>query len=136
MKRTAEQWRKDLTLGMLIGLGLAVAFSVMGAVRYLASPSDFETQYDMSFSRMLLLYWFGGLLGGFCIAVLRPLRRSPWGMFVIGFIAGLPLATAVMILTTRRDEWFTSGLVYVLLAATLEGGGLAVLLDKTNTWKQ
>jgi len=120
---------------MLVGLGLAATFSVLALIRYLASPADFQQSLGVSFNKLIALYSLGGVIGGIAIAVLRPLRHSAWGSFFIGFVAGLPLAVAIMIFTTPRDQWLSEGLVFVVLAAILEGGGLAVYLQKTGTWK-
>jgi hypothetical protein len=133
MQRVKRDWGQDFKLGLVFGLAFALIFSAMAAARYaIGGAESFERSLGVRFGQLVGIYFVGGLAGGVIIGLLRPLHVSPWGSFVLGFFAGLPLAFGVMIATTPRKEW---DFVFVCLAAVLEGGGLAVYLwYRTDGW--
>jgi hypothetical protein len=128
-----RDWSRDFKLGTVFGLAIALVFSLMAAARYaIGGAQSFERTLGIELGKLTGIYFAGGLAGGLIIGLLRPLRASPWGSFVLGFFAGLPLAFGIMTATTPRHEW---DFVFVVLAAILEGGGLAVFLwYRTYGW--
>lgn len=136
-RRTRADWRHDLKVGFAISgavMGISAVYATLNYV--LGGAAAFERKTGgITFPGALGLYAFGTLSCGFTIAILRPLRNSGAGSFIIGWFGALPLLLVTESILLPRDEWYPPGLIIVLIVTTVLGGGLAAALHgETKGW--
>lgn len=136
--RSRDELRRDFRIGFGISLTLMAVSAVLAVLKYLLAGVDgFHRTTGMGLPQVLGLYALGALTGGFMIGVLRPLRHSAWGSFIIGWFAAFPLFLAITVIMMPHDEWYPPGVVIAVIVTTILGGGSAAAMQsETKDWTQ
>jgi len=140
MTRLARRLRTDLPIGIRVGLSFSAVYIAMAITAYLLTlisrdPDAIKRDFGLNLPTILLLYAAGGLVGGVIVAVLRPLRSTAFGSFVIGTISTYPLAIAFEMLGMPRVDLYPEGVFVALGLSLIFGGGIgAVMHGRTNGW--
>lgn len=135
---TPRDWNEDLRIGVKVGLLFAAACSLLATTGYfVAGRAAFVAKAMTSLPVVLLYYGIGGLLGGVIIGLLRPLRSTALGSFMIGTLSSVPLLMLFCYSMAPRSQWYPRGVVAIVLTALIMGGGLgAAFHGETHGWTE
>jgi hypothetical protein len=133
-QRDKRQFVRDMKLGIVTGLSFALICAVFATLRFLLGGPAAFAKTELSYGQVMLLYLLGGIGAGILIGVLRPLRRTSWGSFMIGFCAVLPLAAMAALLVFARRDWYPLAVISIVMSALLAGGLGAALFGETKGW--
>ena len=123
-----------------MGLSFSVAFSVLAAMAFVIllinrEAGALKRDTGLNFPEILLLYVAGGLVGGVLIGLLRPLRSTAVGSFVLGSISAFPCFMGYILMTYPRTEWYPFGVLAALGGSMALCGSLGFwFYFKTNGW--
>jgi hypothetical protein len=135
--RSTSELRRDLELGLWVGMSIALICAFFATLRFiLGGAAAFSAKTHMAIGEALLFYLLGGLSGGILIGVLRPLRGTTMGSFVIGFCAALPLSAMAALSVIERKEWYPLAAITIVMSALLAGGLGAALFGETKGWTE
>jgi hypothetical protein len=140
MNRHNRRLTEDLRIGIRVGLSLSVAFSVLAAMAFVIllinrEAGALKRDTGLNFPEILLLYVAGGLVGGVLIGLLRPLRSTAVGSFVLGSISAFPCFMGYILMTSPRTEWYPFGVLAALGGSMALCGSLGFwFYFKTNGW--
>jgi hypothetical protein len=131
---------EDLRIGIRVGLSFSAAFSVLAAMAFLVllvnrQAGALKRETGLNFPEIILLYVVGGLVGGILIGLLRPLRSTAVGSFVIGTISAFPSFLGYILMTYPRTDWYPFGVLAALGGSMALCGSLGFwFYFKTNRW--
>jgi peptidoglycan/LPS O-acetylase OafA/YrhL len=140
MNRHNRRLTGDLRIGIRVGLSFSVAFSVLAAIAFVillmnGEASAIKRDTGLNFPEIILLYVVGGLVGGVLIGLLRPLRSTAVGSFVIGTISAFPCFMGYILMTDPRTDWYPFGVLAALGGSMALCGSLGFwFYFKTNGW--
>jgi hypothetical protein len=140
MNRHNRRLTEDLRIGIRVGLSFSVAFSVLAAMAFVIllinrEAGALKRDTGLNFPEILLLYVAGGLVGGVLIGLLRPLRSTAVGSFVLGSISAFPCFMGYILMTSPRTEWYPFGVLAALGGSMALCGSLGFwFYFKTNGW--
>ncbi|HSU93712.1 MAG TPA: hypothetical protein VLI43_08365 [Gemmatimonadaceae bacterium] len=140
MNRHNRRLTEDLRIGIRVGLSFSVAFSVLAAMAFVIllinrEAGALKRDTGLNFPEILLLYVAGGLVGGVLIGLLRPLRSTAVGSFVLGSISAFPCFMGYILMTYPRTEWYPFGVLAALGGSMALCGSLGFwFYFKTNGW--
>lgn len=116
--------RRDILIGVGTGLGVATAFTLwVTFLRLRFGTAPFE-RLQASYSATVVVYYVGFALGGLIVGMLLPLRRSPAGAALLGFLFMLPMYAGFLIVNVPRAEWLNPFWIVSTLAVSAVGGTL------------
>ena len=116
--------RKNLLVGVALGLFIATGFSVFITIERVAMGTEPFERHSVTYSQLVAIYYIGFLVGGSLVGLLLPLRRWLLGQMFLGFVLLLPAYGAVVVQSAPRAEWFTRFNVVFTLAVSILGGGV------------
>jgi hypothetical protein len=135
-RRHSRNLNEDLRIGVKVGLLLAASCSFFATVAYLANGREaFVARVHVGLPTALAVYFIGGLAGGLIIGLLRPLRSTAIGSFVIGTLSSIPLLLVIIAVAFPRSGWYPLGAISLAITAVAVGGGLGAYLHSiTKGW--
>jgi hypothetical protein len=107
---------------VLTGVIMAAICSAWVTLIRVFQGQDFFTELGVSFGKLVLIYFGGGIVAGAIVALLLPIGRWLVGATMIGYLAALPFFSLLSLTTLSPDEWHRIGL-FVTLASSLVGAG-------------
>ena len=115
---------RNMVIGLRTGLLLGAIFSAWAGVMFLMNGGrPMERYNNVTFIEVAGGYLFGGAVGGVIIGALYPLVRYKVGALLVGMLAVLPFAVAVMGSLQGFSPW-TGGHTFVVCVMTLVLGGV------------
>lgn len=116
----------NIAWGIRWGVLFSLGFIAYIALLFLARGQAPFAEYGMTFGRLVTLYLGAGMASGAVVGVLRPLGRWFWGAAVIGFFAGVVVASCLMFLENGVFAWGAEDVVKVTVLGLVWGpaGGL------------
>jgi NhaP-type Na+/H+ or K+/H+ antiporter len=108
----------NIVLGAVLGLAMALGFTVIALVIYrLRGPETFE-RLGTSLSQTIALYVIGGIIGGGLFGLLLPLTTYRWGASLVGVCAAVPFYLAAAVVA---DGTLSSGLIPAVVVGAIAG---------------
>ena len=113
---------------------MAAYYSVFALVIYSLQGAAAYDAYGLTLGKILLLYWAGGLVGGFMVGLLMPITRSRIGAALVGAVAAFPVFAGISLSIYGSEmEWG----VVIICAVVLGGiGGVAMASTGGPTWDE
>lgn len=116
--------RKNVQWGVLWGLYLAAAFTVIAAIpaliRAVTGPAT-GWQKGVTFLEIIGVYLFGGVVAGAIVGLLRGATKWWLGRRVVGIIASVPIMFAVRVAVYGPHGWTRADVENWLLTAVIWG---------------
>jgi hypothetical protein len=107
MRTLLRRIRSNLLTGIGLGLFVATGFTAWITFLRLSVGTGPFDRLDTTYSATVALYYAGGLVGGFLVGLLLPLKRTPWGAALLGMIGVFPLYFGVELTQTNVRAAFT-----------------------------
>jgi len=103
------------------GALFGVAFVAIAVVIYTLSGQTAFEAHHTTFGRVVLTYFFGGVAAGVVVGIMKPLTRWKAGAAVVGFLAGMPVATIMRFATDGFGPWHRSDTIDVIVMSLILG---------------
>jgi len=129
--------RENVLLGLRIGLTIATGFSVWVVIlRLMFGPGVFD-RFGVRWGVIVTVYYAALSLGGCAYGALLPLKRSPLGAMLLGFLLLCPMYLGIAVvlgLTQHRVPSLSAALVDGLVLGGVGGSilGLWIWFDERN----
>lgn len=123
MGRKSTVWQ-DVKWGLIYGIGLAAIYAAYVIVLFLFAGSEPFDELEVSLPAVLGAYFFGGLLGGVVLGLLRPLAKTLLAYMAVGMVVALPVVFGlVLIKSGPLSGWSRPECIVMLVLTTFYGIG-------------
>jgi hypothetical protein len=127
LKEKAMDLARRLWWGARWGALFGCAFvAIAVAIYVLSGQSAFESHHT-TFGQVALTYFFGGVIAGVVVGILRPLTRSKAGAALVGFMAAMPVAILMRFATDGFGPWQQSDTVEIIVLSLILGAPTGIL---------
>jgi hypothetical protein len=110
------------------GITCAALFSIYVGVLFAIGHAELAETYGMTVGAIMVGYFAAGLVAGTVVGILRPLTRWIFDASLVGFVAGVGVAAALVIGEQSIADWSRAEIIKVLVLGTLWGpaGGIGL----------
>src|SRR5262249_17048545 len=120
--------RDRVKLGVRIGLGYALFFSVLALIAFLIGGNEaLARKGHPTIERLLFVYFVGGVTAGALGGILAPWATSHFRAAMFGAVALIPMGLTWRVMSFGFAPWTRKDTFVQLLAAILIGGGWGVI---------
>ena len=129
-----ENLKTGFRWGLLYAVGFTVLAVIVGVVRGVGGGLADWSEASRALAFVAGAYFAAGIVSGGLVGLLLPIGRSRAGAAVLGFIGGIPVYGIVGMAATPPHTWWPGLLIITLIAATVVGAPLGLLIwrDEQN----